>query len=289
MTKRLTGSLVLVAFLSAAATAQPVTITGADTMNLPGAFTDGSITLTPFDQNGSPTGFGPSAAFIGPVGGPNDNALRDADGDPITTDDRESFGIDLASGVSLTDIRFGFSRANPISLSGFGSDPQAYFISNPNNNATLAYDESEGTLAIFHNFFGGTETIVGFGNGAASDGQSLVAEVTDFNQAGPQLAFTGFTYDPNFAGILAGDVDGLNGVTIDDFNIIKANFWTEGGRADGDLTGDGFVSLVDFGEWEANFAGNSAGLLATLPVPEPTSFVVTAMLSLAAMARGTRR
>lgn len=288
MTKPLACSLALGALLSTAAVAQPVKITATEVMNLPGAFTDGSITITPFDESGVVTGFGPAGVYFGPISGSNENAINDVDGDPLTTDDRDSLGIELASGVSLTEIQFGFSRANPITLSGFGSDPEAYFINNPNSNATLAYDPSLGTLAIFHNFFGGNDTIIGFGNGAASDGQSLLAEVTDFNQAGPQLAFSGITYDPNPSGILAGDVDGLNGVTLDDFQIIKDNFWSDQARLGGDLTGDGFVSLVDFAQWEANFAGNSFGLAGTLPVPEPTAGVI-ALFALTGLAGRVRR
>lgn len=271
----------LAAFLvGAVASAQPVTITGADTMGLAAPFTDGSITISPFDVNGAPASFGPNATFIGPLGGTNDNAVDDADGDPTTTDDRERLDITLASGFGLTELEFGFSRANPILFTGFGSDPLASLATNPGGQNALAFDSSTGTLAIFHPFFGGTRTTIQFANSAATDGQTISATVTDFNQAGPQLAFTEFTYDTS-ATLLPGDVDGLNGVTIADYNLIRDNFRSGTTRAQGDLTGDGLVSLADFDQWEENFPGSSTGLAALLAVPEPASILLVAMGALA--------
>ena len=272
---------VLAALLTTvAANAQPVTITGADTASLATPFSDGSITISPFGVDGNPTSFGPSTTFIGPdsgiadPGGDNPNALRDIDGDPSTIDDRERVDVELASGVALTQIQWGFTRANPILISGFAEDPQAVFAVNPGGGNSLAFDSISNTLAIFHPFFGGTLTTIDFRNGAATDGQTLSAVVNDFNQEGPQLAFTEFTYNTVFSTPVAGDVDGMNGVTIDDYNIIRDNFGVGATLAEGDLTGDGAVTIADFGVWEANFGGSSAGLAQLLGVPEPSSIAL---------------
>lgn len=51
-----------------------------------------------------------------------------------------------------------------------------------------------------------------------------------------------------------GDVDGMNGVTLDDFEIIRQNFFTSAtSRLDGDLTGDGIVDFDDFRQWKQNY------------------------------------
>jgi hypothetical protein len=93
--------------------------------------------------------------------------------------------------------------------------------------------------------------------------------------------------DPNIPG--PGDVDGLNGVTLDDLNIIAGQFRQSGTRAQGDLTGDGFVDIYDFREWKTNFPGANSGgggldeFAALLGVPEPTS----ALLSMVGLLTGS--
>lgn len=288
MLPRFVVATVLACVTTGVATAQPVTIVGTDVGDVVGAFSDGSITITPFDENGGVSGFGAPGRFFGSISGSNAAGINDADGDPTTTDDRDTVQVELASGSALRDIGFAFSRANPILISGFAADPLASLTSNPNNNGRLAYDDSTGTLGIFYNVFNGTQALVEFGNAAATDGQTLLFEVSDFHQANPQLALDQITYDDTFGLLSAGDVDGLNGVTIDDYNIIRDNFFSEGARADGDLTGDGFVSLVDFAQWEDNFAGSSIGLAALLPVPEPSSVLLLSILGVAALSN-TRR
>lgn len=92
--------------------------------------------------------------------------------------------------------------------------------------------------------------------------------------------------DPNLPG--PGDVDGLNGVTIADLEIIAANFRKNGGRSQGDLTGDGFIDLFDFRDWKANYPGANSGsgglaeFETLLGVPEPA----TAMLALMVVVGG---
>lgn len=285
-------ALAIAAFALAGAPthAQPVDVLAADVLGLTGAFTDGSITVTAFDNQDAITGYGPVVAnprFFGPAAITNVNAINDVDGDPTTTDDRESMEIELASGVSLTEVSFAFTRVNPALFTGFGADPLATLSSNP-NGARLAYDDATDTLALYQSGFNGNATVISFNNPAATDGQAITVTIGDYLSAGPQFAFDRITYDPNPPMLLDGDVDGLNGVTIDDFNIIRANFWTDGARADGDLTGDGFVSLVDFAQWEANFAGSSTGLQALLGVPEPSAGLL-GLSCLAVLARTRRR
>jgi hypothetical protein len=75
------------------------------------------------------------------------------------------------------------------------------------------------------------------------------------------------------AHVIPGDVNGVGGVTIDDYNIIKNNYRTNVAlRALGDLNADGFVDVVDFREWKANYSG--AIVVADLPIPEPTGGVL---------------
>ena len=74
---------------------------------------------------------------------------------------------------------------------------------------------------------------------------------------------------------IPGDVDGVNGVTIDDYYIILKNLGrTVPARELGDLTGDNRVDLNDFQQW-LNHAPPSAIRLARFgrEVPEPSSFV----------------
>src|SRR3990172_933854 len=81
--------------------------------------------------------------------------------------------------------------------------------------------------------------------------------------------------DPNIPG--PGDVNGIGGVTIDDLNIIAGRFRQTGTRAQGDLTGDGFVDIADFREWKANFPGansGAGGFEGLFGVPEPATAVL---------------
>src|SRR5262249_23698095 len=87
-----------------------------------------------------------------------------------------------------------------------------------------------------------------------------------------------------------GDVKRLGGVTIDAYNIIKANYRTSvTSRAQGDLNRDGVVDILDFREWKANFPG--ADSIAGLTIPEPTacSLVGAALACAAAAFRPLRR
>lgn len=284
MTFRTLSAAFAACLMASIAHAQPVTITGADTAGLTAPFTDGSITIAPLGIGGVPVDFGPSETFIGPFGNLNNNAINDGDGDPLTTDDSDSMEITLAAGAGLTQIEYSFTRANPIVLSGFTSDPLASFGLNPSGANFIAYNAPNNSLEIYHNSFAGATTQINFANSSASAGETISATVFDYIQAGPQLAFTSFTYDTPVsivAADIAGDVDGINGVTIEDYNIIRDNFQTGRTRDTGDLTGDGDVTLADFDQWADNFAGSSAGLAGQLGVvPEPASIVLLTLLSI---------
>ncbi len=70
------------------------------------------------------------------------------------------------------------------------------------------------------------------------------------------------------AHVIPGDVNGMGGVTIADYEIIRANYRTNVGmRAQGDLNDDGFVDVLDFREWKAN-APPAIG--AGISIPEPS-------------------
>lgn len=83
-----------------------------------------------------------------------------------------------------------------------------------------------------------------------------------------------------------GDVDGMGGVTLTDLEIIAANFRTNGPRSMGDLTGDGFVDLLDYREWKANYPGANtppgSGALGELGIPEPASVFLVVVGAVAA-------
>jgi hypothetical protein len=89
-------------------------------------------------------------------------------------------------------------------------------------------------------------------------------------------------------------VDGLNGVTIADLEIIAANFRKNGSRSQGDLTGDGFVDIFDFRDWKSNYPGANSGTggiaewETLLGIPEPSSALLV-LTGLAAGSAGMRR
>lgn len=73
-------------------------------------------------------------------------------------------------------------------------------------------------------------------------------------------------------GGIPGDVDGINGVTIDDFHIIRDALGQAVATRDmGDITGDGFVRLDDFQQWLENVPPAVAALASfNTQVPEPS-------------------
>lgn len=88
------------------------------------------------------------------------------------------------------------------------------------------------------------------------------------------------------APLIPGDVDGINGVTIDDFNIIRANFnQAVTDRSMGDLTGDNIVDLNDFGQWQVNVSPAIAATADWTVVPEPSTAALLVVFGLVAFSR----
>lgn len=89
---------------------------------------------------------------------------------------------------------------------------------------------------------------------------------------------TGIDAAGNMTGQLDyGDVDGVNGVTIDDFNIIRDNLGKSvAARNMGDLNGDRQVSLNDFQLWLDNAPPPLAAL--ALSIPEPASIALVSLV-----------
>lgn len=96
--------------------------------------------------------------------------------------------------------------------------------------------------------------------------------VTDMKTVGVGPETVWYDYIEIAAHQIPGDANGVDGVTLDDYNIIRTNYRTEvSSRAEGDLNADGFVDVLDFREWKANYSGP---LDATLAVPEPRSALI---------------
>ncbi len=86
------------------------------------------------------------------------------------------------------------------------------------------------------------------------------------NQVGRETVW--YDYIEIAAHVTPGDVNGVGGVTIEDFNIIMANYRTNVTmRSQGDLNQDRVVDVLDFREWKANFPGafDASGF----SIPEP--------------------
>jgi glucose/arabinose dehydrogenase len=91
------------------------------------------------------------------------------------------------------------------------------------------------------------------------------------------------------ASFLPGDVDGINGVTLDDFEIIRDHFFTSvTQREDGDLNFDGFVDFADFREWKRNTFDGGAAVAPALPLPEPVSISLLWLPVIASVGKGRR-
>jgi hypothetical protein len=72
--------------------------------------------------------------------------------------------------------------------------------------------------------------------------------------------------------VVPGDVNGVGGVTLADYEVIRANYRTNvTSRTEGDLNADGFVDIQDFREWKANVP---AAIAAGVTIPEPSSGLI---------------
>jgi hypothetical protein len=106
----------------------------------------------------------------------------------------------------------------------------------------------------------------------AISGLALVTEMTNATIGNESVWFDYIEIANHLA---QGDVNGVGGVTIDDYNIIRSNYRTNvTSRAQGDLNADGFVDVFDFREWKANFPGASDALGLTIPEPGSCSIAL---------------
>jgi hypothetical protein len=90
-----------------------------------------------------------------------------------------------------------------------------------------------------------------------------------------------------------GDADGVNGITIADYQIIQANSFTKQPVGmNGDVNYDGVVDFKDFQEWKTLFPGGVAAAEAAIAsLPEPTAFALLAVgaAGVASIRRGRGR
>ena len=160
---------------------------------------DGKMTLTPFAAGGGAGTFGAtSGCCIGVHGGANNGAIGDADGSPITVNDREWIDVTLAGDAALAEIGFIFTRANGplptdgIVISGFASDPLASLDPAAAAGVTASFDS--GMLYVNHGWRGGAVSMVSFANSAASLGQTLSIEANDSDEPAPQVVINTLSY-----------------------------------------------------------------------------------------------
>ncbi|MBX3433678.1 MAG: hypothetical protein KF847_10190 [Pirellulales bacterium] len=73
-----------------------------------------------------------------------------------------------------------------------------------------------------------------------------------------------------------------------DFGIIRDHMFTAGTKAQGDVSGDGFIDLIDFRLFkdDPNRVVGGASMLTSAAVPEPTGLLCFGFLSLALLSRG---
>lgn len=252
-------------------------------------YTDSSVTLTPLIGS-TPATFNTNAGRLGiDDQGTNAQAFNDPDTDP-NNGNEEKLRFEFQPGAGLTQIGWDFSRADGatiddgVTITGFTQDPLASFSGNTAGFPAINYDALTGTLQFgvpVVPAFSNDDGFIDFGNPVASSGATLELKVTDTDQSGAQLAITLIVYQDDVQPL--GDVDGDGFVTLTDFGIIRDNFFNTGAsRSQGDLTGDGSVTIADFDQWKIAFPGNGAAFAQQLfaSVPEPAAIVLTVLSGL---------
>jgi hypothetical protein len=188
-----------------AAAAQAAVINAPDITSGSSSFTtgDGLVTLTPYSNVTGAGTVGTLGAGLNFFGVGADNAIKDTDGNPATTDDREAIDIELAGTVSLSGISFRWTRAagtapDGVVISGFLADPGASTAS----GVGISY--SSGSLFLNYAWDSGTIRSFEFSNLSASLGQTLRVSVNDVDSAGPQATINTITYVPEPSAALLG-------------------------------------------------------------------------------------
>jgi hypothetical protein len=109
--------------------------------------------------------------------------------------------------------------------------------------------------------------------GTTGSNEGLVGLIDEVRISNVARSATQFIFN---SGLADCDVDGINGCTIADFNIIKSNFFNTGMlRGQGDLTADGTVDFADFRLWKSA-AGAGFASITLFGVPEPATALLLA-------------
>jgi hypothetical protein len=166
----------------------------------------------------------------------------------------------------------------------------------------LGSDEGATVASADLRVHNGAGNVAGSGNGL---NQFYAIYRKDFT-AGTHTGFTkanairgGSTYtvavSAPVGAIVAGDVNNNGVADINDYIIIRNNFFGTGRlRSQGDLTNDGVVNFADFRNWKDNRTAGSGSasddeLLAGLGVPEPGSLALVMLGALAWLSSSRRR
>jgi hypothetical protein len=112
----------------------------------------------------------------------------------------------------------------------------------------------------------------------------------DLTAGGASLFLNAVAFMGGGPGFLPGDVDGINGVDLTDFDIIRNHFQqTATMRSEGDLNFDGFVDFRDFRIWKDNFPTPPPEGAGANVIPEPTSGLLLCWSIVSLLAMTTRR
>ena len=194
------GCLALCAAAAQAAVITASDITTGSSTHVTG---DGLVTLTPYGVGLTVGTFSSSSdanagAYFGVVGAGNDNVVRDLDGNPATTSDRQAIDMTLdltvgLSGFSVTYARADGDATSGIVISGFTANPGASI-----GTYTM------GTLYIQQAWTASSAVLYTFSNLDASKGQTLRFSANDSNQTNAQFAVKSITYVPEPSAALLG-------------------------------------------------------------------------------------
>lgn len=199
--------------------------------------------------------------------------------------------IDVSAGPSGTAIATGLAKFD---LSGYFS---TYLLQDEFSSVDAVFlnsaDVALGSASAGGTEFGVTLPIVGDRRDWGLDTQSGLlpkgtAKVRIQLSGGTSTNFDGYADNVDFrisqVTGKAGDVNLDNVVDIDDFDIIRANFYEGTTRESGDLNFDGLVTESDFRIWKDAFGAGGPN-----SVPEPSSWVLLVGASLGVAAYVRRR